>query len=126
MILVDTSVWIDHLRVGKDRLVALLNAGRVLAHPFVIGELACGNLHNRAEVLKLLKHLPQAPVASHEEVLFFIENNELMGRGIGFIDAHLLAATALADTSRIWTRDKRLERVAADLNLVITGNDLQS
>ena len=126
MILVDTSVWIDHLRVGEDGLDALLNGGRVLAHPFVIGELACGNLHKRTEVLKLLKNLPQAPVASQEELLFFIENNELMGRGIGFIDAHLLAATALAGASRIWTRDKRLERVAVDLNLATTGEDLQS
>ena len=125
MILVDTSVWIDHLRVGEDKLVALLNGGRVLTHPFVIGELACGNIHNRAEVLKLLKNLPQAPVASQEEMLFFIDNNKLMGRGIGFIDAHLMAATAMVDSSRIWTRDKRLERAASDLNLAITGNDLQ-
>ena len=125
MILVDTSVWIDHLSVGEDRLDALLNGGRVMAHPFVIGELACGNIHNRAEVLKLLKNLPQAPVASQEEMLFFIDNNKLMGRGIGFIDAHLMAATAMADSSRIWTRDKRLERAASDLNLAITGNDLQ-
>ena len=125
MILVDTSVWIDHLSVGEDRLDALLNGGRVMAHPFVIGELACGNIHNRAEVLKLLKNLPQAPVASQEEMLFFIDNNKLMGRGIGFIDAHLMAATAMVDSSRIWTRDKRLERAASDLNLAITGNDLQ-
>ncbi len=125
MILVDTSVWIDHLRVGEDRLVALLNGGRVLTHPFVIGELACGNIHNRADVLKLLKNLPQAPVASQEEMLFFIENNKMMGRGIGFIDAHLMAAAAMADASRIWTRDKHLERVATDLNLAITDSDLQ-
>jgi predicted nucleic acid-binding protein len=125
MILVDTSVWIDHLRVGEDRLDALLNGGRVLTHPFVIGELACGNIHNRAEVLKLLKNLPQAPVASQEEMLYFIANNKIMGRGIGFVDAHLMAAAAMVDTSRIWTRDKRLERVAADVNLAITGNDLQ-
>ncbi len=125
MILVDTSVWIDHLRVGEDKLVALLNGGRVLTHPFVIGELACGNIHDRADVLKLLKNLPQAPVASQEEMLYFIDNNKIMGRGIGFIDAHLMAATAMADASRIWTRDKHLERVAADLNLAITDSDLQ-
>ncbi len=125
MILVDTSVWIDHLRVGEDKLVALLNGGRVLTHPFVIGELACGNIHDRADVLKLLKNLPQAPVASQEEMLYFIENNKMMGRGIGFIDAHLMAATAMVDASRIWTRDKHLERVAADLNLAITDSDLQ-
>jgi len=115
MILVDTSVWIDHLRSGEDGLEALLNGGRVSIHPFVIGELACGNLRNRTEVLRLLKGLPQAPVASQEEVLFFIENNGLMGQGIGFIDAHLLAATAMADASRIWTRDTRLGRVATEL-----------
>jgi len=123
MILVDTSVWIDHLRVGEDRLDALLNGSQVLTHPFVIGELACGNIRNRADVLKLLKNLPQAPVASQEEMLYFIENNKMMGRGIGFIDAHLMAAAAMVDASRIWTRDKRLERVAADLNLAVTGND---
>lgn len=76
-------------------------------------------------MLKLLKNLPQVPVASQEEMLFFIDNNKLMGRGIGFIDAHLMAATAMADASRIWTRDKHLERAACDLNLAVTGNDLQ-
>jgi hypothetical protein len=117
MILVDTSVWIDHLRHGENDLVGLLDFGRVLAHPFVIGELACGNLRNRAEVIRLLGDLPQAPVVSQEEALFFVESNELMGKGIGFIDAHLLAATALADASRIWTRDQRLRSVAAELQL---------
>ncbi len=112
MILVDTSVWIDHLRSGDDRLVELLDSSQVLAHPFVIGELACGNLHKRDEVLRLLNDLPQAPVASQEEVLHFIERNKLMGKGIGYIDAHLLASTALADTALIWTRDKRLQKIA--------------
>lgn len=125
MILVDTSVWIDHLRVGEDRLDTLLNGDRVFTHPFVIGELACRNIHNRVDVLKLLKNLPQAPLASQEEMLFFIEKNQIMGRGIGFVDAHLMAAAAMADATRIWTRDKRLERVAADLNLAIAANDLQ-
>jgi hypothetical protein len=117
MILVDTSVWIEHLRIGEEGLATLLNGGRVLAHPFVIGELACGNLRNRTEVLELLKGLPQAPVASQEEVLFFVESNELMGQGIGFVDAHLLAATAVSAASRIWTLDKRLGRVAAKLDV---------
>jgi hypothetical protein len=117
MILVDTSVWIDHLRTGDERLVALLNAARVLAHPFVIGELACGNLRQRNDILSLLQGLPQASVASQEEVLFFIENKALSGRGIGFIDAHLLASTVIEGTSRLWTRDKRLRKVAADLEL---------
>ena len=79
--------------------------------------MACGNLRNRAEVLSLLRDLPQAPVARDEEVLFFIEQHELMGRGVGYIDAHLLAATALADPARLWTRDKRLAKVTADLKL---------
>ena len=117
MILVDTSVWIEHLRLGEDGLAMLLNGSRVLTHPFVIGELACGNLRNRTEVLKLLRGLPQAPVASPDEVLFFVESNELMGQGIGFIDAHLLAATSLFAASRLWTLDKRLERVAAKLDV---------
>jgi hypothetical protein len=117
MILVDTSVWIEHLRIGEKDLETLLNGGRVLIHPFVIGELACGNLRNRQDVLKLLNGLPQAPVSSQEEVLFFVESNELMGQGIGFIDAHLLAATAMSTPSHIWTLDKRLERVAARLDV---------
>lgn len=117
MILVDTSVWIEHLRIGEESLATLLNGSRVLTHPFVIGELACGNLRNRTEVLKLLKGLPQAPVASQDEVLFFVESNELMGQGIGFIDAHLLAATAMFAASRLWTLDKRLGRVAAKLDV---------
>lgn len=117
MILVDTSIWIEHLRHGEKGLETLLNGSRVLTHQFVIGELACGNLRNRTEVLKLLRGLPQAPVASQEEVLFFIESNELMGQGIGLIDAHLLAATVMSATSRIWTLDKRLVRVAASLGL---------
>ena len=117
MILIDTSVWIDHLRVGDNGLAGLLHGSQVLIHPFVTGELACGNLSNRTEVLRLLQDLPQSPVASQNEVLFFIEHNKLMGQGIGFIDAHLLAATALVDGSHIWTRDKRLQLVAADLNL---------
>ena len=115
MILADTAVWVDHLRGGDAALQGLLEESRVLVHLFVIGELACGNLQDRGEVLNLLQHLPQAPLASHGEALFFIEKNALMGRGIGYIDAHLLAATALADESLLWTRDKRLAGVAADL-----------
>ena len=114
MILVDTSVWIDHLRGGDERLVTLLNSGQVLMHPFVIGELACGNLRNRKEVLTLLKDLPKAPIATDNEVLFFIERHALMGRGIGYVDAHFLAAATLNESPRLWTRDKRL-RTTADL-----------
>ena len=117
MILADTSVWVDHLRAGDPVLGERLNRSQVLMHPFVIGELACSNLHNRGEVLRLLKALPQAIVASHEEVLFFIERNALMGRGIGYVDAHLLAATALGGSTPLWTRDKRQRSVAEALNL---------
>ncbi|MBI3560246.1 MAG: type II toxin-antitoxin system VapC family toxin [Gammaproteobacteria bacterium] len=117
MILVDTSVWLDHLRVGDAELAALLNGSLVLMHPFVLGELACGNLRNRVEVLALLKDLPRAAVATDEEMLFFIERHALMGRGIGYIDAHLLAAATLGDVVRLWTRDKRLRTVADTLAL---------
>lgn len=117
MILVDTSVWIDHLRTGDDDLAALLNGNQVLMHPFVLGEMACGNLRNRKEVLVLLKDLPRSPVATDDEVLLFIERHALMGKGIGYVDAHLLAATALDGSSRLWTRDQRLRKVSGLLSL---------
>lgn len=117
MILVDTSVWIDHLRAGDAELATLLNGSQVLMHPFVLGELACGNLRNRTEVLALVKDLPRAALATDEEVLFFIERHALMGRGIGYVDAHLLAAVTLGGGTRIWTRDKRLRTVADALAL---------
>jgi predicted nucleic acid-binding protein len=117
MILVDTSVWIDHLRAGTPMLAAALEDERVLMHPFVLGELACGNLENREEVLGLLAALPGAPTATDSEALVFIERRRLMGRGIGYIDVHLLASVALAGTTRLWTRDKRLAAAAADLKL---------
>ena len=117
MILVDTSVWIDHLRAGDDAVVELLNSSRVLMHPFILGELACGNLRNRGKVLALLKDLPRVTVATDDEVLFYIERQALMGRGIGYVDAHLLAAVALAGSVRLWTRDKRLRTMADSLAL---------
>ncbi|MGH9892905.1 MAG: type II toxin-antitoxin system VapC family toxin [bacterium] len=117
MILVDTSVWVDHLRKGVPGLAAALEQGSVLMHPFVLGELACGNLKNRREVLQLLGDLLGAPVATDPEVLDFIERRALMGRGMGYIDVHLLASAALVGTARLWTRDKRLATVAAGLNL---------
>ncbi len=119
MILVDTSVWIDHLRHGDPSLVTVLEAGRVLMHPFVVGEVACGNLNRRAEVLMQLRELPPAPVASDDEVLEFIERRGLMGRGIGYVDVHLLASVALAGGARLWTRDKRLAAVASELALAV-------
>ena len=117
MILVDSSVWVDHLRTGDPSLYGLLNNSQVLVHPFVIGELACGNLKNRSVVLSLLQDLPTIPVATDEEVLFFIERHGLMGRGIGYVDAHLLAAVVLAGSEQLWTRDKRLGAVAGALKL---------
>ncbi len=117
MILVDTSVWIDHLRAGEAPLVELLNANRVLVHPFIVGELACGNLNDRKTVLSLLRKLPIARPGTDEEVLFFIERHGLMGKGIGYIDAHLLAAVFLTGTVRLWTRDQRLGAVAQSMRL---------
>lgn len=112
MILVDTSVWVDHLRQGEPNLAAQLNAGRVHVHPWVIGELACGNLRARHEILGFLKGLPTLTVVSEEEVLFFIERHQLMGRGIGWVDAQLLASTALSGFGKLWTHDKRLHALA--------------
>lgn len=117
MILVDTSVWIDHLRKGSPALEEALEGGLVLMHPFVLGEMACGILNNRGEVLQLLGDLPPAPAASDLEALAFIEDHALMGRGIGYVDIHLLASTTLAGATRLWTRDKRLASVAEDMNL---------
>jgi len=117
VILVDSSVWIDHLRVGNAELAAALEGGLVLTHPFVIGELACGNLANRNEILSSLQNLSSAPVASHVEVLAFIEARSLTGRGIGYVDAHLLASAALADEGLLWTRDRRPQILAEELAL---------
>ena len=113
MILVDTSIWIDHLRSGNRALAALLQTDLVCSHDFVIGELACGSLRNRAEVLGLLQSLPRLAAATDEETLFFIEKQKLMGRGIGYIDAHLLAATVLRG-ARLWTKDRSLKGIAED------------
>ena len=118
MILVDTSIWIDHLRQRDERLSKLLNQCQVLAHPFVIGELALGSLQNRAAILGALQDLPQAPVATEGEVLSFIEQNALYSIGIGYIDAHLLAAVRLSPGATLWTRDKRLLAAGTGLGLV--------
>ncbi|TMQ49847.1 MAG: type II toxin-antitoxin system VapC family toxin, partial [Candidatus Eisenbacteria bacterium] len=107
MILVDTSVWIDHLRSGNRTLISLLDREEVLTHPFVIGELACGRMRNRQQILELIGRLPGARVADHEEVLAFVERDRLFGRGIGWVDAHLLAA-ALLSHAMLFTLDRRL------------------
>ena len=120
MILADTSVWVDHLRASDKALVVLLEAGMVLAHPFVTGELALGNLRQREFVLQALADLPHADVATDAEVLHFIERHALFGRGIGYIDAHLLAAAQLTAGTELWTNDKRLHGVAVQLGLAIT------
>lgn len=113
MILVDTSIWIDHLRCGSPALATMLQSEVVCTHDFVIGELACGNLRNRAEILGLLQSLPRLSAATEDETLFFIEQQHVMGRGIGYIDAHLLAAAVIRDVP-IWTKDKRLMAIAEE------------
>ena len=116
MILVDTSIWVDHLRSSESQLAQQLKEARVAVHPFIIGELACGNLRQRTEVLALLKALPIVTVASDEEVLDFIEDAQLMAKGVGLIDCHLLASAKL-DAIPLWTRDKRLVNMADKLNI---------
>jgi hypothetical protein len=117
MILVDTSVWIDHFRAGDESLAALLDAGMVVTHPFVLGELALGNLRRREIVMEALSGLPCASPATDEEVLRFIDRHRLFGRGVGYVDVHLLAAARLSAGTSLWTKDKRLEGVAAELGL---------
>jgi predicted nucleic acid-binding protein len=116
MILVDTSVWIDHLRHGNPKLKGLLLESRVLTHPFILGELACGSLQNRQGVMSLLRTLPECICAEHDEVLALIENEQLHGRGIGWIDAHLLASARLS-RSGLWILDRRLARIASALGI---------
>lgn len=117
MILVDTSIWVDHLRVGHPGLARLLEQGRVLGHPWVTGEIALGSLSQRQQVLGLLSGLPQAEVASASEVATFIEHHQLYGLGIGYVDVQLLAATRLTADARLWTGHARLASAAARLEL---------
>ena len=116
MILVDTSIWIDHWRAANLRLTELLLEEQILSHPFVVGELACGHFKHRAEILSLMKNLGQAPVVAHDDVLAFVEAHALMGNGLGWIDVHLLASASFAG-ERLWTRDKRLVRAARRLGV---------
>ena len=120
MILVDTSPWVDHLRRGNRRLAALLEAGEVVGHPFVIGELGLGNLQNRAAVLEYLARLPAAPLAEHHEVLALVERRRLMATGIGWVDAHLLASSLLAEIP-LWTFDRALGREARRLGVAASS-----
>ena len=116
MILVDTSVWIDHFRRSLPDLVHDLEKGTVASHPFVVGELALGNLKNRVETVDLLRELPALHIAAHDDVLEFVRRHDLPGRGIGWIDAHLLCAASAADVP-IWTHDRKLRACAAKLRL---------
>lgn len=117
MILVDTSVWVNHLRKTLAELSDLLENNRVVMHPLVLGELACGNLKNRTQLLELWHGMNFMPTVNHEEALFFIEHNQLMGRGIGYIDVQLLASVILDGSAKLWTLDKRLAAVADQLGI---------
>jgi len=120
LILADTSVWVDHLRKGDPALAALLNNGQVVAHPFILGEVALGHLRQRKAVLSALENLPQIKVARDDEVLSIIDRWALFGVGIGYVDAHLLAAIPLSPGTLLWTRDKRLRTIAGSLGFHAT------
>jgi predicted nucleic acid-binding protein len=119
LILADTSVWVEHLRRGDARLVELLESASVLMHPFIVGEIACGSLADRKTVLELLQDLPSTAVAEFDEVLSFVEHRRLWGKGIGYVDVHLLAAVALTKGATLWTRDKRLRAAAQALGCAL-------
>jgi len=117
MILVDTSVWIDHLRTAEPQLVALLNRNEVLTHPSVIGEIALGSVAKRVDVLRYLNNLPSVVSATHDEIMIFIERHKLANTGLGYVDAGLLASAALTPSSALWARDKNLRAAAARCGL---------
>ena len=117
MILVDTSIWVSHLRNDNSNLDRLLNDGDVVCHPFIIGELACGNIKNRTEILSLLNALPEVELLDNAEVLLFIEKNDLVGKGLSLIDIHLLASARLSETA-LWTLDAKLKHEAHRLGIV--------
>jgi predicted nucleic acid-binding protein len=116
MVLVDTSIWVAHLREGNPKLEKLLMDGEVMCHPFIIGELACGNLKNRGEIISLLQSLQMVVTIEFDEFLFFIERYHLMGKGIGFVDVHLLASAQLTGVP-LWTADKKLKAAIEQLEL---------
>ena len=117
MVLVDTSIWISHFREGNSHLKELLKNESVVCHPFIIGELACGGLKNRREIIALLKALPQAQIAENDEILQFIESKRLFSSGLSLVDVHLLASTLLTK-ALLWTADKKLHRAAAKLKII--------
>ena len=117
MILVDTSIWVAHFRSGDAELARGLDAGEVLSHRFVIGELAMGNLRDRATILGALRRLPTATAATDDEVLAFVERHSLHGLGVGYVDAHLLASVRLTRDARLWTADRRLQEIAARMGV---------
>ena len=116
MVLVDSSIWVNHLRKGDRHLESLLLDSEVACHPFIIGELACGNIRNRSEILSLLETLPSTPTVDMTEYLFFVEQNHLFGVGRGFVDVHLLASAKLSDIP-LWTADKKLKEAALRLKV---------
>jgi predicted nucleic acid-binding protein len=120
MILVDTSIWIDHLHRTQPDLVAVLEEEEVCLHPMIIGELALGSLRDRSAILSMLADLPAVSVATHAEVLQLIESNALYGTGLSLVDAHLLAALRLSEAIKLWTRDRRLHSVARQLGVAAT------
>lgn len=117
MILVDTSVWIDHLRAADQHLVALLNRNEVLTHPSVIGEIALGSVAKRADVLRYFNNLPKVVAATHDEIMIFIERHKLSNSGLGYVDAGLLASAALTPAAALWSRDKNLRAAATRCGL---------
>jgi len=121
MVLVDTSVWVDFLRTGDDGLSDLLRRNQVYIHPMIIGALACGNLKNRSQLMSLWQNLPIAVEASHQKAMIFLESQDFMGKSIGFVDLHLLAATQLTANTLLWTRDKRLQQLASALGTTFSN-----
>lgn len=116
MVFVDTSIWVFHFREGNPQLKELLLNGRVVCHPYIVGELACGNLKNRKQILSLLQTIPMVTTADHEEVMHFIEQHQLMGISLGYVDVHLLAS-ALLSRIPLWTKDRKLKKAAVKLNI---------
>lgn len=122
MILVDSSVWVDHLRASDAVLTELLDRGQILTHPCVVGEIALGSLRQRTEIIRALSGLPKATLAEHDEVMAFIDRFSLFARGIGYIDVHLLASVRLTPDAVLWTRDRRLHEAASQLAIAFTGS----